>query len=264
VCLTQLLRPTQYFLRPNARPKLHEWLSHAKTAMAVRHAASREAYEKALFTNARNCQYKLNKVKIVLDKRTIANALGKRQPLQRIWGLSGPIILGVNLVLQLIHCLEVLLSMSSSVSISASMEMTQGCSSQCSCGFEDQDTLATSSNSGVLKYKVTLSPIFPCVLNNHRNNVEYIAITPDDILAVQEWRRVGNRIHLSLLLVLLPPSDKPWREPKTRSPVRLQSMHFSSRGSGTSTYAAMPHSARSFGGDEKNPLRHSPINKQCG
>ena len=99
---------------------LQDWLLHARTAITVRHAAIREAYDKDRFANARNCEHKQKKAKGEPAKRTIEATLGKRRPKQRMWGISGPVIMGVQLVLQqnqYLECLRVLIAMPTSTSV---------------------------------------------------------------------------------------------------------------------------------------------------
>jgi hypothetical protein len=59
----------------------------------------RETYDRARFTNTQNLsqilRYQLAKSGGTLDQQTLPAALGKRQPRQRMWGVSGPSVLGV-------------------------------------------------------------------------------------------------------------------------------------------------------------------------
>ena len=185
-CPPPLLKPPQYYFHPKARPELQEWLLHAKTAMAVRHAASRELYEKARFTNARNYQYKLNKTKTVLDKITIANALGKRQPRQRMWALSpaGSIIMGVKLELkqdQQMCCLNELRRMSSSKSIVS----IHGNNTSLQLWFRGPKQAGDFLDQWCSEvHHFSLSVLHP--------QKQYIAISPDDMLAIQEWHMANE------------------------------------------------------------------------
>ncbi len=63
--------------------------------ISVRRAAIRDDFAQARFLNAQNFQYQLMKSGGVLDQQVLQAALGKRQPRQRMWGLSGPVVLGV-------------------------------------------------------------------------------------------------------------------------------------------------------------------------
>jgi hypothetical protein len=57
----------------------------------------RESYEKARYHNLQNLRKKQKEANGVLDKRTIQAALGKCQPRQRMWGVSGTVILGAKI-----------------------------------------------------------------------------------------------------------------------------------------------------------------------
>ena len=78
-----------------AQGRLQAWLDSAQVAVASRKAAVRESYEKARYNNLQNLRKKQKEANGVLDKRTIQAALGKCQPRQRMWGVSGKVILGV-------------------------------------------------------------------------------------------------------------------------------------------------------------------------
>ena len=71
------------------------WFTHAKTASEVRRAAISDDFARTRFLNVQNFRYQLTKSGGVLDQQTLQTALGKRQPRQRMWGLSGPAVLGV-------------------------------------------------------------------------------------------------------------------------------------------------------------------------
>ena len=71
-------------------------MSKAKSDVDVRWAFVRET--KAQFENTKQLQEKLIRAAGILDKHTIRTALGKRQPKQHIWALSGPAPLGIKLI----------------------------------------------------------------------------------------------------------------------------------------------------------------------
>jgi hypothetical protein len=77
------------------REALTDWLTHAKTASEVRRAAISDDFAQARFLNAQNFRSQLMKSGGVLDRQALQAALGKRQPRQRMWGLSGPAVLGL-------------------------------------------------------------------------------------------------------------------------------------------------------------------------
>jgi hypothetical protein len=103
------LENTPYFyFTPAAHELLISWLEQAKSAIAVRKAAVRESYDKARYNNLQNLRKKRKDSNGVLDKRTIQEALGKCQPRQRMWGVSGSVILGVQLEIGAGNHLQVL------------------------------------------------------------------------------------------------------------------------------------------------------------
>ena len=68
----------------------------------------RETYEKARYNHLQNLWKKRKDSHGVLDKHTIKEVLGKCQPLQRMWGVSGTIILGVRLEIEAEKHLQIL------------------------------------------------------------------------------------------------------------------------------------------------------------
>ncbi len=86
-------------LTEDLRKELVSWLAHAKTASEVLRAAIHDDFARACFLNVQNFRYQLMKSGGVLDQQVLRAALGKRQPRQRMWGLSGPAVLGVALAL---------------------------------------------------------------------------------------------------------------------------------------------------------------------
>ena len=94
---TPLAGEWQSFFTPAASRQLLAWLGNLNVAIASRRAAVRESYEKARYNNIQNLRKKRKEANGVLDKRTIQAALGKCQPRQRMWGVSGKVILGVKL-----------------------------------------------------------------------------------------------------------------------------------------------------------------------
>ena len=56
-----------------------------------------DSYAKANFRNQENWQRKIAEADGVLNNQVLEAALGKRRPKQRMWGLSGPITIGLSL-----------------------------------------------------------------------------------------------------------------------------------------------------------------------
>jgi hypothetical protein len=100
--------PARTFFPPIARSWLQEWLECSEAAVASRQAAVQESYEKARFNNLQNLRKKQKEADGILDIRTIQAALGKCQPRQRMWGVSGNVVLGVCIELQADQHLAVL------------------------------------------------------------------------------------------------------------------------------------------------------------
>jgi hypothetical protein len=71
----------------------------AKSTIDVRWATVRESFAKAHFLNAQECRAKLIRAGGMLDKHIVRNALGRRQPKQRMWGLQGTVPLGIQLMI---------------------------------------------------------------------------------------------------------------------------------------------------------------------
>jgi hypothetical protein len=86
--------PARTFFSPTARSWIQEWLECSEASVASRQAAVRESYEKARFNNLQNLRLKQKEANGILDKRTIQVALVKCQPRQRMWGVSGKVVLG--------------------------------------------------------------------------------------------------------------------------------------------------------------------------
>jgi hypothetical protein len=82
-------------------------MDQAKMALDVRWAAVREDFTKARFSNIRQAQAKLIRSGGVLDKHLLHEALGIRQPRQRMWGLSGKVELGVRIANNTKQCLSI-------------------------------------------------------------------------------------------------------------------------------------------------------------
>jgi len=88
--------PPQMYLTCAASETLLEWAKHAKIAAEVRHATIRESYDKARYQNILQFRKLLLRSRGTLDQDTLRAALGKRQPRQRMWGITGRAVLGVK------------------------------------------------------------------------------------------------------------------------------------------------------------------------
>ena len=171
------------------------WLLHAKTASEVRRAAIRDDFAQARFLNAQNFRHRLMKSGGVLDQQVLQAALGKRQPRQRMWGLSGPAVLGVALMLhvsRLEEALALIQRLSSAVSVVRVAVRDEGHSpgllSELQLWFrgprQTGDFLVQWCTRIHALRGVKLCPLFP---PDH-----YVAADPDDMLAIQEWHMASE------------------------------------------------------------------------
>ena len=87
---------TKWYFGHAANMVLTSWLGQAKTAVDVRWAAVREDIAKAKYINECKAREMLIRSGGMLDHRLLANALGKRQPRPRMWGVAGQVSLGVR------------------------------------------------------------------------------------------------------------------------------------------------------------------------
>ena len=158
------------------------WLGNLNVAIASRRAAVRESYEKARYNNIQNLRKKRKEANGVLDKRTIQAALGKCQPRQRMWGVSGKVILGVKLAvppgqrqLQLLDFLKESPGADHIVYLEGNQ---QGLSIWFSGPRQAGDFIIHWNSAAHPGEKIQISPLQP--------PDQYIAIRPDDMLSVQE------------------------------------------------------------------------------
>lgn len=182
-------------LTEELRKELANWLEHAKTASEVRRAAIRDDFAQARFLNVQNFRYQLMKSGGVLDQQVLRAALGKRQPRQRMWGLSGPAVLGVALALHVSRmedALALLRQMSPASRVVRVAVQTEGCSpgqlSELQLWFRGPrqagDFLVQWCEQTHDLVRAKLCPLFP---PNH-----YVATDPDDMLAIQEWHMASE------------------------------------------------------------------------
>ena len=182
-------------LTRDLRDELTAWLTHVKTASEVRRAAIRDDFAQARFLNAQNFRHQLMKSGGVLDQQVLQAALGKRQPRQRMWGLSGPAVLGVALELhvsRMVDALTLLRKMSSAGRVVRVAVRAGGCSpgqlSELQLWFrgprQTGDFLVQWCTRIHDLQGVKLSPLFP--------PAHHVATDPDDMLAIQEWHMASE------------------------------------------------------------------------
>ena len=174
-------RPAQWYFTPAAAKFLNTWMEMAKSATDVRWASVREDYTKAQFLNVKRYQEKLIRAGGMLDKHIIRNALGKRQPKQRMWGLQGVVPLGVRVAANSIQqgpLLEFLWTLPESqaiVQISGGQHFLQ-------LWFRGPRALGDFVGQWCGVDHAWASLDFELLPSHH----DYVAIVPDDMLAVQE------------------------------------------------------------------------------
>ena len=180
-------RQAHAYFRPAARERLRVWLETTKEAIASRQAAVRESYDKAKYHNLQNLRKKQKEANGVLDKRTIQVALGKCQPRQRMWGVSGPVVLGAKIevpVAQQLTVLDFLKGMHEADTIVHLSGDEQGVSIWFSGPRQAGDF--------VLRWNSTADPVTSAPIRPLKPPGQYVAIRPDDMLSVQEWHMVSE------------------------------------------------------------------------
>ena len=171
------------------------WLTHAKTASEVRRAAISDDFARARFLNVQNFRYQLMKSGGVLDQQTLQTALGKRQPRQRMWGLSGPAVLGVAFELHVSRIEGALALLRKMATASRVVRVTvhdtgssPGQLSELQLWFrgprQTGDFLVQWCKGTHELRGVKLCPLFP--------PTHHVATDPDDMLAIQEWHMASE------------------------------------------------------------------------
>ena len=93
----RLCGPVSRFLSPQSQQRLQDWQVQAKEAIDIQQAAIRECIVKAKYLNVQQLRALLIARGRAVDSRMVQAALGKRQPCQRMWGVSGSVKLGVSI-----------------------------------------------------------------------------------------------------------------------------------------------------------------------
>ena len=184
---TPLARASHIYFRPEARAELQIWLESATAAVAVRKAAVQELYSQARFNNLQNHRKQRKEAGGVLDKHTIQAALGKTQPRQRMWALSGTVFLGVRILISAERQMEMLVMLKSVAGVEDIAHLS-GCSHGLTLWFTGPrkagDFISRwCANAGSDGY-ISILPLKP--------PGQYVAIRPDGILAVQEWHTASE------------------------------------------------------------------------
>ena len=171
----------QWYFGEAAVLTLTAWLDKAKTALDVRWAAVREDIAKAKYINECRAHDMLIRSGGVLDRRLLDNALGKRQPRPRMWGVAGQIGLGLSFEIcgeRQTTLLEYLLTLPTAEGIVS----VEGSDFALRIWFRGPRVMGD-----FLTCWCSLQPPFekPLVRSLVPSEL-YVAIIPDDILAVQE------------------------------------------------------------------------------
>jgi len=180
-CPPPLLGLAAWYFEDSAKTVLSGWLEKARVALDVRRAAVREALTKAQFTNIQQAREKLIRNGGILDKQVLRAALGKRQPRPRMWGLAGQVDLGVRLTAPPAHHL-VLLTYLDTLPEASGITKIEGTGQALAVWFRGPRALGDF----LLKWctsEHSFKEVKVCTLKPAQT---YIAIVPDDILAIQE------------------------------------------------------------------------------
>jgi len=186
-CPPPLLGLPAWYFADSAKNVLSVWLDKARVALDVRRAAVREAFAKAQYTNIQQAREKLIRNGGTLDKQLLRAALGKRQPRPRMWGVAGQVDLGIRLAVPPAQHL-VLLTYLNMLPEASGITRIEGIGQALAVWFRGPRALGDfllkwcTSEHSFKKTKV-------CTLKPAQT---YIAIVPDDILAIQELHMAGE------------------------------------------------------------------------
>ena len=183
-----LPQEANYYFSPAARGGLQDWLKSAGLAIASRRAAVRESYEKARYSNLQNLRKKRKDATGALDKRTIQAALGKCQPRQRMWGVSGKVVLGVRITKATDQLQTAMLKLLQDLEVAEDIVHLAGDEQGLTAWFSGPrqagDFIAYWSSVVYPATGNSISPLCP--------PGKYIATRPDDMLSVQEWHMASE------------------------------------------------------------------------
>ena len=180
-CPPPLLNSEAWYFGDSAKHALSKWLDQARVALDVRWAAVREAFAKAQFTNIQQARAKLVRSGGLLDKQLLRAALGKRQPRPRMWGVAGQVDLGISLVVPPKQH-QTLLSYLNALPEASGIVKIEGTGQALVMWFRGPRAFGDF----LLKWCTTDHPFKEVNVHTLKPGQTYIAIVPDDILAVQE------------------------------------------------------------------------------
>ena len=176
-----LLNSEAWYFGDSAQHTLSKWLDQARVALDVRWAAVREAFAKAQFTNIQQARAKLVRSGGLLNKQLLRAALGKRQPRPRMWGVAGQVDLGISLVVPPKQH-QTLLGYLNALPGASGIVKIEGTGQALVVWFRGPRTLGDF----LLRWCTTDHPFKEANVHTLKPGQTYIAIVPDDILAVQE------------------------------------------------------------------------------
>ena len=186
-CPPHLQHPTQWLPGSNEIGVFSSWLVQAKTALDVRWAAVRDDIAKAKYFNECRAQTMLIRSGGTVDSRLLANALGKRQPRPRMWGVAGQIDLGLRFTL---CCKDQALLLKHLLVLpeTEGVVRVEGTERALVMWFRGPRALGDFLACWcTLKLPLDKPPVRTLVPSD-----TYVAIVPDDILAVQELHLAGE------------------------------------------------------------------------
>ena len=186
-CPPQLCRPADWYFGIDAQHALGRWMDQAKLALDVRWATVREDYAKAQFANIQQAREKLIRNGGALDKRILQAALGKRQPQVRMWGISGQVALGVRISTPCEQQSEVLGFMKTLPAVAEAVSV-EGNDTALQVWFRGPRALGDF----IIQWCADASPFSEQSIRTMAPQSTYVAIVPDDILAVQELHMAGE------------------------------------------------------------------------
>ena len=181
ICPPPLHRSAAWYFGDGAKNTLSTWLDQAKVALDVRWAAVREAFSRAQFTNIQQAREKLIRTGGVLDKQLLRAALGKRQPRPRMWGVAGHVDLGASLAIPSAQH-QALLTYLHTLPEAADIIRVEGTNQALAVWFRGPRALGDFLS----KWCMADHPFGDITVRTLKPPRTYVAIVPDDILAVQE------------------------------------------------------------------------------
>ena len=159
--------------------------------------ALQEAFAKAQFTNIQQARAKLVRSGGLLDKQLLRAALGKRQPRPRMWGVAGQVDLGISLEVQPKQH-QTLLSYLNALPEASGIVKIEGTGQALVVWFRGPRALGDF----LLRWCTTDHPFKEANVHTLKPGQTYIAIVPDDILAVQELHMASEGMDTESMLQL--------------------------------------------------------------